>query len=109
MKDGCPFCDYAGPSPILAEYGAAIVFEPLNPVVEGHVLVVPRAHAEDFADSPEIAEVTMRAASQHVREYAPGDCNLITSRGPAATQTVPHLHLHILPRREGDGLALPWT
>lgn len=39
----------------------------------------------------------------------PGDMNLITSRGPAATQTVPHLHLHLIPRREGDGLTLPWT
>lgn len=35
--------------------------------------------------------------------------NIITSRGSAATQTVYHLHLHVVPRREGDGLGLPWT
>ena len=39
----------------------------------------------------------------------PGESNLITSIGPAATQTVPHLHLHLVPRRPGDGLPLPWT
>lgn len=35
--------------------------------------------------------------------------NLITSRGGAATQTVFHLHVHVVPREAGDGLALPWT
>jgi hypothetical protein len=35
--------------------------------------------------------------------------NLITSVGAAATQTVRHLHIHLIPRREGDALALPWT
>jgi histidine triad (HIT) family protein len=38
-----------------------------------------------------------------------GPCNIITSVGAEATQTVFHLHLHVVPRRFGDGLALPWT
>lgn len=42
----------------------------------------------------------MRGTSRHL--------NLITSRGAAATQSVFHLHLHLVPRTEGDGLALPW-
>ena len=41
--------------------------------------------------------------------YGAASCNLITSVGAAATQTVKHLHIHIVPRHEGDGLHLPWT
>ena len=37
------------------------------------------------------------------------DFNLITSSGPAATQTIPHIHVHYVPRWPGDGLHLPWT
>jgi histidine triad (HIT) family protein len=37
------------------------------------------------------------------------DCNIITSVGSAATQTVRHLHVHVVPRRRGDGLQLPWS
>jgi hypothetical protein len=36
-------------------------------------------------------------------------CNLITSVGADATQSVRHLHIHVVPRREGDGLMLPWS
>jgi histidine triad (HIT) family protein len=42
-------------------------------------------------------------------ELATPPCNIITSAGSDATQTVFHLHLHVVPRRAGDGLALPWT
>jgi histidine triad (HIT) family protein len=49
------------------------------------------AHAADLADA------------------VGGDMNIISSKGPAATQTVFHLHLHLVPRTAGDCLALPWT
>jgi histidine triad (HIT) family protein len=49
----------------------------------------------------------MSRAAQWARTC--GDANLITSVGSAATQTVFHLHVHVVPRRAGDGLALPWT
>ena len=107
---GCVFCDIAtgaAPADVVRDWGACIAFTPLNPRVAGHVLVVPRAHVRDFVESPSVtALVAMRAA-----EYAVdvGDANLITSRGAAATQTVPHLHMHVVPRVAGDGLALPWT
>lgn len=103
----CPFCDYGGPSPILRETGGAIVFEPLDPVAPGHILVVPKAHLSDFAADPLSTGEMFRIAAEVAADL--GDCNLITSKGPAATQTVGHLHVHVVPRREGDGLALPWT
>jgi histidine triad (HIT) family protein len=51
-----------------------------------------------------VRTVMFRAA-----ELAVTPCNLITSAGRAATQSVMHLHLHLVPRLDGDGLALPWS
>lgn len=102
----CPFCDYSGPSPILRDAGDVFVIRPINPVVPEHVLVVPRKHVTDFAASPLL---TARCAAVAARLVGDQDCNLITSKGAAATQTVEHLHFHLVPREPGDGLALPWT
>jgi histidine triad (HIT) family protein len=85
--------------------------EPLNPVTAGHMLFVPELHVVTADASPILAGMTMEAAAAWAyqqRQVEPS-YNLITSAGGAATQTVPHLHIHYVPRRDGDGLALPWT
>jgi histidine triad (HIT) family protein len=107
----CPFCDYEGPSPIIADYKQEGVFiiEPLNPVVPNHVLVIPRRHVEHFANHLEVTGKVAQVAADYARGRWDTDFNLITSKGPAATQTVKHLHFHLVPRQEGDGLQLPWT
>ncbi len=110
MKDGCPFCDYAGPSPILADYGLVYLIEPLNPVVPGHVLVIPKKHIEHGAwNSSSVTGEAFGYAHDWALGQAWPDFNLIASRGPAATQTIAHIHVHALPRRFGDGLRLPWS
>jgi histidine triad (HIT) family protein len=103
----CQIVAEEAPAEIVHENAVAVAFVPLNPVTEGHVLVVPRDHVPDAVSSPATSALTMLVAVQLAREV--GDCNLITSCGPAATQTVRHLHIHVVPRRAGDGLALPWT
>jgi histidine triad (HIT) family protein len=104
----CPFCNYRGPNPMLRWELASYLIEPLNPVTEGHLLVVSRRHLEDFTENPEhFGAVCMDAA--RIAQRQGGDYNLITSKGDAATQTVRHLHVHLLPRRPNDGLALPWA
>lgn len=85
-----------------------MVFEPLNPVVKGHLLVVNKRHSKDFTDKPMIFAETAKVAAEVAAEKG-GDYNLITSKGEAATQSVFHCHIHLVPRREGDGLLLPWT
>ena len=89
-----------------------MVMEPLDPVTPGHLLVIPRRHIPNFAADPNVfAELAWTAAS-YVRGLGiddPGDWNLITSMGDAATQTINHLHIHLVPRRPGDGLNLPWS
>lgn len=107
----CVFCkiiDGTSPAKMVAKFHLAVAFRPLNPVAEGHILVVPKRHVTDFAEDPKVTARTMSYASR-LAYWIGGDFNLITSKGAAATQTVSHLHVHLVPRREGDGLALPWT
>ncbi len=103
----CPFCRRVEGSEWLVDYGQAVAFAPLSPVTRGHLLVVPVAHVADAAEDLQVTADTFRAAAELARDV--GDCNLITSVGAGATQTVMHLHVHVVPRTRGDGLHLPWT
>lgn len=109
----CPFCekfrtrDYD----TYDSKNNVINFEPLNPVTEGHRLFVPAQHVVDAAQNPYITAQTFGAAAGWAsRNLSPLQAfNLITSAGEYATQTVEHLHVHLVPRNKDDGLALPWT
>ncbi|PKA38470.1 HIT family protein [Streptomyces sp. SM8] len=96
------------PAQVVKEWDDAIAIVPLGPVTAGHVLVIPRVHVADFADDPEVTGATARRAAQLCRDLHLVHANLITSKGAEATQTVFHLHLHLVPRAADDGLALPW-
>jgi histidine triad (HIT) family protein len=87
--------------------GVCAVFEPVNPVTPGHMLVVPVEHVEHAATDPHVSARAMEIAATVAQRYR--SANIITSIGRPATQTVKHLHLHVVPRRDGDGLHLPWT
>lgn len=101
----CVFCDL----PIWGDHTSPILsIEPLNPVVHGHRIFIPRTHVRDAADDPAITASVFEAASIYARSEM-SDFNLITSGGSFATQTVFHLHVHYVPRRVGDDLHLPWT
>ncbi|MEU1078606.1 HIT domain-containing protein [Streptomyces sp. NPDC005878] len=105
----CPFCEIVAlraPATFVAEWDDAIAIVPLNPVVPGHTLVIPRDHVQDFATDPDVSALTMYRAAELAQ--GPQPMNLITSRGRASTQSVFHLHLHLVPRADDDGLALPW-
>jgi histidine triad (HIT) family protein len=114
MRD-CPFCKRiaAGEYEAWTNDPAVVWFEPLNPVTPGHMLFVPVCHVADALQDPYTTALTAEYASRwwskNWGRSGARDCNLITSVGPAATQTVQHLHLHLVPRRDGDGLPLPWT
>lgn len=105
----CPFCKRikAGEFDYHDYYNVA--FRPLNPVTPGHFLVVPRTHVMNALDGPSYAGRAMAFAAKLAQDMGLGACNFIISAGGAATQTVYHLHVHVVPRKEGDGLALPWT
>lgn len=79
----------------------------LNPVTPRHLLVVPVRHVVEAVEDPALTGRVMRVAAYVARSHK--SCNFITSVGTPATQSVFHLHVHIIPRIEGDGLVLPWT
>jgi histidine triad (HIT) family protein len=111
QPEPCPFCEIntgRAPATFVHEWSDAIAIVPLNPVVEGHTLVIPKTHVTDFADNPDVSGATARRAAQLCRDLNLIHANLITSRGVHATQSVFHLHLHLVPRAADDGLALPW-
>jgi histidine triad (HIT) family protein len=104
----CIFCKIirgTEPAQFVARWYDTIAIVPLNPVTEGHVIVMPRLHVENFTTRPDITASTMHWAAS----LATPPANLITSAGEEATQTVNHLHVHIVPRRKNDGLMLPWS
>lgn len=111
MKKDCIFCSIVegnSPANIIREWPDALAFVPLNPVVEGHTLIIPKMHADDFTSDPWISGVTMVRAAMLGQELGGSDYNIITSKGVKATQSVFHLHLHLIPRAGNDKLALPW-
>lgn len=110
MSD-CVFCDIVNgeaPAEITREWPFALAIVPLNPVVDGHLIVIPKWHLRSAADS-DLSTGTIAAYAAQLAAERYFAFNLITSVNAEATQSVYHLHWHIVPRRDGDGLHLPWT
>jgi len=105
----CVFCQRIASSEFDYSDDHSVAFQPLSPVTPGHFLVVPRTHVTHALEGPDHAGRALELAGYLANQMGLESANFITSAGAAATQTVMHLHVHIVPRREGDGLALPWT
>jgi histidine triad (HIT) family protein len=98
---------------VVYQSASALALFPLHPATRGHTLVVPREHVPDLwaldpAEAPLLTETVLRIAHAIRRGLAPEGLNVITSAGAAATQTVPHLHVHVVPRWRGDGFGRIW-
>jgi histidine triad (HIT) family protein len=98
---------------ILYQDESSVAFFPLNPATIGHTLVVPRVHVADlFEISREsykaLSFATLSVAHAIRRALHPEGMNVINSAGRAATQSVFHLHVHLVPRWAGDGMELKW-
>lgn len=102
----CPFCNLAQERVVL-ETETTLAFFDGYPVTEGHALVIPKRHvASVFELAPEELSAlwTQVAAVRHllVAKYHPDAFNVGLNDGLAAGQTVPHAHVHLIPRRQGD-------
>lgn len=110
----CVFCKIiAGelPSSKVYEDDEVVAFLDIHPVRPGHTLLVPKKHCKDFLDcDPEVGAHLMEAAQKVARAVVAGTraegFNLGVNNGRAAGQIIFHLHLHVIPRSEGDGLRL---
>jgi len=112
--DDCIFCRIVRgevPSNKVYEDEKFIAFLDIRPVNQGHVLIVPKVHAERLTDLPDdvLAQelpLASRIAAAVLSATGLRDFNLFNTNGRASGQEVFHHHLHIIPRREGDGLKM---
>ena len=113
----CPFCEIVQrDDPDAREFYRdehVVAFFPTEPAVLGHTLVVPREHVPDIWSLSQdaahrLADGTLRLAAALRDALQPDGLNVIQSNGEAATQTVFHLHVHLVPRWEGDAMGPIW-
>ena len=114
FKADCPFCRIAS-----HDVEAVIVYEDSElmaildkfPATRGHTLVLTKEHIENIYSMPvelgaRIMALTITLSRTMKRELSPDGLNLIQSNDIAAGQTIPHFHLHIVPRYKGDPVLL---
>ena len=111
----CPFCTIimGGWAREVYRDDYAVAFFPLQPASLGHTLVVPRRHIPDIWALPEqtaahLSRAVLRVAAALRAAVTPDGLNIIQSSGAAATQTVPHLHVHLVPRWAADAMGPIW-
>lgn len=109
MKD-CVFCaiiEGRSGAHLVLDEEEVVAFLDVRPVFPGHVLIVPRAHWESLTDLPSASVPALFAAAQRMAAAvvegldADGSFVAVNNR---VSQSVPHLHVHVVPRRFKDGL-----
>ncbi len=113
----CVFCKIVAgqiPSAKVYEDDACIAFLDIGPLADAHLLLVPRAHYEWITDMPgeQVGVVAGRIPKLARAVLKVSDAegfNVLQNNGRSSGQAVPHVHFHIIPRREGDGLGYRWN
>jgi histidine triad (HIT) family protein len=106
----CQFCRVVSgdlPAHVVYEDTLVVAFLDHRPLFPGHVLVVPRAHVETLLDLPSAAVAPLFAAVQVLAravERGLGAAGSFVAVNNRVSQSVPHLHVHVVPRRPKDGL-----
>jgi histidine triad (HIT) family protein len=101
------------PAAIVYEDDRVFAFMDAGQVNPGHVLVATRRQVETFVELDEseaahLFAVAHRVAKAVQAEFKPEGMTLLQTNRPAGWQTVPHVHVHVLPRHTGDGADLVW-
>ena len=110
---GCIFCAIiagTAPSERVYEDARVVAFMDIQPVGDGHLLIVPRPHFESLFDADEASLLAVMSASRRLalalaRALAPDGIGVHQLNGAAAGQTVFHYHMHLIPRNHGDPIA----
>ena len=106
MSTPCPFCTLAEDR-ILASNELAVATPDGFPVSPGHTLIIPKRHVASWFDTTPEEQLAVIALLGQMKlrldaERSPAGYNIGINDGPAAGQTVRHLHLHLIPRYDGD-------
>lgn len=110
----CRIVEGTSPARVVHEGELTLAFLDINPAGRGHTLVIPRSHLRTLAGTPpHVAGAVFAAASDVARliqeRLAPDGLTVLQANEAAGWQEVFHLHVHLIPRWEGDRLARPWV
>jgi histidine triad (HIT) family protein len=106
----CLFCDIVAgtvPAQIVLDDDVVVAFLDARPVFKGHVLVVPREHYVTLADLPAGLVGPLFGRVQRISAVMPGALGAqgsFVAANNTVSQSVPHFHVHVVPRTKGDGL-----
>lgn len=105
----CPFCEEKSKELVLFETEHSRVMINLFPAALGHLLVLPREHTCSLSELPpdvsgDMFSSAVQAANVLKAALSPQGVNIFLNEGKVAGQTCEHLHLHVIPRNEGDNL-----
>lgn len=104
----CVFCDYISRNDgFLFESKEAIVIYDKFPVSTGHILIIPKRHVASFFELKDqelldIKDLLFLSKSKISAELNPDSFNIGINDGFDAGQTIPHCHIHLIPRYKGD-------
>jgi diadenosine tetraphosphate (Ap4A) HIT family hydrolase len=106
MTNPCPFCTLP-PERIIDSNDLALVIRDGYPVSPGHTLVIPKRHIGSWfgitqSEQQALLDLLTKAKAILETEFKPDSYNIGINDGPTAGQTVPHLHMHLIPRYKGD-------
>ena len=110
MPAPCPFCAIVGgdeDADVGYEDDVVLAFLDRRPLFPGHVLVVPRRHVVTLPDLDQVDIAPLFAAVQRISAAVPaalGAQGTFVAVNNVVSQSVPHLHVHVVPRTKGDGL-----
>ena len=104
----CPFCGKDAERRLIAQEGTVFAFRDKHPVTPLHTLVIPRRHVADYFDllpaERADAETLLHRLRRAILEEDPSvtGFNVGVNCGASAGQTIMHVHIHLIPRRDGD-------
>jgi diadenosine tetraphosphate (Ap4A) HIT family hydrolase len=102
MELHCPFCELPE-GRIFQSNKTAFAIRDAYPISDGHTLLIPKRHIKSWFDTTDterydLFELLSLAKNKLANEFNPDGFNIGINDGPAAGQTVPHLHIHLIPR-----------
>ena len=117
MKDDCIFCKLANgvfPTNSIYEDEYVKVILDAGPATKGHALVIPKEHYQDIFDIDETTltnaiKVAKKVAARMVDVLKCDGVNIVQNNKEAAGQSVPHFHIHVIPRYKNDGAHILWN
>ena len=107
MDNYCPFCKVESEREIIASSPLSVAFFDGSPVSPGHALIIPKQHVSSFFDLSQEERQDLLNLADSVKQiveerYHPDGYNIGVNVGEAAGQSIFHVHMHLIPRYQGD-------